>query len=535
MQNKYCSECGHKVVAYERFCTNCGTQIDASHGNSERSVKPGNFIYKEKDSFNSIGFIFTNLPAMAATLSCDVEDIRSELENYAEELQQIGHRYIIIDACDNEYNNLSPDDSWEDHVDLLKNTIADGSSCPMVFIIGGNEVIPMPCIVNEPAVYADDSEIYSDLPYSYLETTDFSELMWNGQLMCCNVKCHVGRFPTGENMTFNDLSNYLCKAKNALVNNHIKFTKCFGISALSWKITSEAVISKIDRITDLNLSPTINQDNIDDVFQTQSDAYFFNLHGSDSPGNACYFGDDGKSNPRAIFPHNLATAENPNFLMTEACYGGRYIGYDKDDSMLLTSISHNTLSFLGSNVVAFGNPGTSKDLLGADILVSEYINSIIDGYSAGESLSRSRVKTYDHTGNEDLNYALTTILEFSLYGDPIIMTKNGLGKLRSKSKVPTAYLKKIKSMAAPKSVGVLSEVRSLVDQEVEKISKMVNDHMYSRFDIEPRHLSKVYEISGKSGARSYNFVYLKNKNKYPGFYSVFTDTRGKITKIYSSK
>lgn len=79
----------------------------------------------------------------------------------------------------------------------------------------------------------------------------------------------------------------------------------------------------------------------------------FNLHGSDTPGSACYFGDDGMSNPTAIFPHNLASARNFNILMTEACYGGRFIDYDKDDSMLLTAITNKTIEFLGSNVVAF--------------------------------------------------------------------------------------------------------------------------------------------------------------------------------------
>lgn len=533
MQNKFCIECGSKINTDDKFCSNCGTRVEAILESRNRSVKPHSSFSKDEENFSSFGIIFTNLPVLAESLNCELDELQEGIEDYIQELRQIGHQYIILDAAENEYHNLSPDDSWQDHVELLQELV--NGSCPYVFILGGNEVIPMPCIENEPAVYSGDTEIYSDLPYSYLETVDFPELLWNGELMYREVKCYVGRFPTGENMTITDLSNYLNNARNGMVYNHISFTNCFGISAQKWKITSEAVISKINRITELNLSPDITEDNIDGKFQSRSDAYFYNLHGSDSPGSSCYFGDDGHSNPKAVFPHNMASASNLNFLMTEACYGGRYIGYSKDDSMLLTSISNNTLSFLGSNVVAFGNPGSSKDLLGADILVNEFINFLIEGYTTGESFARARIKTYELSGSEDLNYALTTILEFSLYGDPLLMTKNGIGKFKTKSKIASLNPKRIKSVSSPKSVGILNEVRSLVDQEVEKIGKLVNEHLYSHFNVEPRHLQKVFRISGKFGTSGYNFVYLKSKKIYPEIYSVFTDNHGKISKIYSSK
>jgi hypothetical protein len=535
MQISFCSECGAKLTKSDIFCSNCGTKAGSEIIGSNSSVKPDNTVNEDDKTYNSFGYIFTNLAALSESFSCDVSEIEVELTNYVNELKKISHHYILIDAANNDFKNLTPDDSWQTHIDLLKRVINETNNSPFLFIAGGHEVIPVPCIINEPGVYVDDEEIYSDLPYNYLESARFSELLWNGQLMCQEVKCHVGRFPTGKDVRFNDLFNYLTNAKKGLIDNQISFKSCFGISTLKWKITSEEVVSKIYNITNLNLSPEVGEENIDNIFSTKSDIYFYNLHGSDSPGAACYFGDDGRINPKAIFPHNMASAQKLNILLTEACYGGRFIGYDKDDSMLLTSISNNTLTFLGSNVVAFGNPGLSKKLLGADVLVNEFIRAIIDGYSAGESISISRVSTYDQADNDDLNYALTTILEFSLYGDPLIMINNGISRMDSNSKFARVFSKKIKSKSIPKSFGILSEVRSLVDTEIDKIRTSVNEYMYPQFNIEPQDLNKVYEITGKFGSRNYNLIYLKKEGQYTRLYSVFTDPGGKITKIYASK
>ena len=58
----------------------------------------------------------------------------------------------------------------------------------------------------------------------------------------------------------------------------------------------------------------------------------------------------------AIEPEHMMTCEEPNIVISEACYGGRFIGLDKRHSMMLASLFTNTLAFVGSSLMIYPRP-----------------------------------------------------------------------------------------------------------------------------------------------------------------------------------
>lgn len=88
----------------------------------------------------------------------------------------------------------------------------------------GNEVIPMPCIRNEPALFESDENIYSDLPFSYMMNHTFADELWAGNLMAHELRFQVGRFPTGGGVCFDDLANYLANTISALTDSRLVLT-----------------------------------------------------------------------------------------------------------------------------------------------------------------------------------------------------------------------------------------------------------------------------------------------------------------------
>ena len=48
------------------------------------------------------------------------------------------------------------------------------------------------------------------------------------------------------------------------------------------------------------------------------------------------------------------SAKYDNIVVTEACFGGKYIGLPTNGSMLLSSMSNSTMLYLGSSVTAYG-------------------------------------------------------------------------------------------------------------------------------------------------------------------------------------
>ena len=221
----FCNECGADLRQQvgAKFCHNCGKPLRFEAGAKSFPDKSPEVNYSinsswqpssaEKSGFNgnynSYGIIYTNLNALAYKLDCSQNEVKSIIQDYIFQLEKCGHQYILLDAGNNSYKNLSTDHGWQSHIELLNGFRNDNSEAEFLFILGGHDVIPMAIIDNEPMCYEDDLDIETDLPYSYLLSENFEELLWNGSLFKKDIILYCGRLPTAFGCSLENIQNYL--------------------------------------------------------------------------------------------------------------------------------------------------------------------------------------------------------------------------------------------------------------------------------------------------------------------------------------
>ena len=492
--------------------------------------------YSFDSDYNSFGIIFTNLNALANRLNCGREEVETIIVKYISQLEECGHQYILLDSSNNSYNKVSAEDGWQSHVELLKDFYNDNSQAEYLFIIGGHDVIPMAVVDNEPGCYQDDTDIETDMPYSYLVSDSFQEMLWGGELFRENVKLYCGRLPVPHDRTLNDVSSFLDRSARS-ISIGLDIDTCFGMTAKSWERASREIISHIAVSKKLYTSPEHDLDSAEEIFNSNAELYFFNLHGSDSPGSPEYFGD----NSSVISPEYLIGTENSNFVMTEACYGAKYIDYTCEDSMLLASLYSNTVAFVGSSRVAFG--ASSEDISSADIIAKSYLENILLGETCGKAIAIARIDVFDACPDDEFEYGTTSAAEFNLFGDPVSSVSSPGQKRKFLSSKRTlsskSFLKKRpekKQLFVNEQKGMLNDIRNVVNQEMQKIRGVIDSELYAQYNIEPRGLSSVFEIKGRFGETSYNYNYYKKSAiGFKQVYAVFADKTGNIKSVIISK
>lgn len=551
MTINFCNSCGAdlRLLSELKFCSNCGNKlIDNSQNSSARKID-NSLSYSSRlknkttfeDGFNSYGIIFTNTVALANSLNSNENEVNDIINNYILQIKESGHQYVILDAGNNSIKNLSSENDWNSHVELLKSFYDSNSlKAEYLFIIGGHDVIPMSIIDNVAGCYANDSDIDTDMTYSYLAHENFETLLWNGNIFKENLLLNVGRLPFATNSQANDLQNYLDKSSNSILSN-IQINNCFGLTALSWKSASEKIIRNAVAQKVLHTSPHVDINTVDNLYNNSAELYYYNLHGSDAPTTAQFFGDSGS----AIAPRHIAEAINPNFFVTEACYGAKFIDYDKESSMLHSALNNNTLAYVGSSRVAFG--ASTENISSADIVAKSFIDAIFSGIDCGKALSKARIDVFDACPDEQYNYGVTSAVEFNLFGDPILkatdssksLFKTNRSSIKNssfKSKAFTKSKPEIKEINLQNlEKGILGDVRNLVNNEILKAREIVDTYLYQQFNVEKRSLQKVFSIKSKFGEETFNYIYQNQKGNIETTYAVFTDKRGKIKSILTSK
>jgi hypothetical protein len=549
----FCNHCGSDIREHKgaRFCHDCGKPLEydikisssqSSNTGRNNPARPSQHArVKGKSAFSngykSYGIIFTNLNALASKLNCSEEEVESVISSYISQAEECGHQYVLLDARNNSYNNIAADDGWQSHVQLLKDFYNDNSQAEYLFIMGGHDVVPMAIIDNEPRCYKDDSEIDTDMPYGYLIDSGFEDLLWNGNLFKKDILLYCGRLPIPSDRSLDDVNAYLSNSLN-VISVGIDTENCFGMTAKSWELASNTIIKKMQLNKKLYTSPQHNLNTANEIFNTRADVYYFNLHGSDSPGSPEFFGDQSA----VISPDYLRNVENLNFLMTEACYGAKYIDYESYESMLLTSLFNRTVAYVGSSKVAFGS--STENISSADVVAKSFLENILSGETCGRALAFARIDVFDACPGDHYDHGTTSAAEFNLFGDPLCSIYSnskkkslplGSKKTRSNSLNSTRPERnEIKLDTIEK--GILNDVRNLVNQEVLKIRELINRDLYEQFNIEPRQLSTVFEIKGKYGEITYNYNYYKeNVTGKSQVHSVFADKSGKIKSIIQSK
>ncbi len=490
-----------------------------------------------QNGFDSYGIIFTDTRKIAKQCRTTSNDIYNILNNYCQNLKKFGHQYIIYDIDSTRYK----DHSWQIYVEELSNFYAKQRIQPQyLFIIGSSEIIPMPVFDNLSDVDVPDYDYDTDIPYSYLKSFEIEDMIWDGSLYYEDVKLHVGRLPFGEDFQKIHLTNYLNKIVSALEDG-FEIQNCFGLSAEGWQDASETVLDNLEVPNKyIDFSPSVSINDIDDIFDETSDILYFNLHGSDAPEQPQFFGD---WDP-AISPEQISKLVKNNIIITEACYGAKFIGYDTSNSMLLNSIHQNTLAYFGSSRIAFGS--STYFLFSADVIAHSVLGSLSNNLTVGQALSKARIDNIQSVEDEDdfslVDLSLVTAIEFNLYGDPSLKSFNKKPKLNNSPSYFKA-LKQIPNKIVKEEIynkksnqNILEAVRSAVDLEFDKISKIIQKELYDKYDLKSDELQKItYQKSQTND--EYLYVYSKKqknvtKNK---LYFINCSKSGSIKKVITSK
>ena len=448
----FCPECGNHIEDQNiHFCPECGAKIKQdSHveKNTPDSQSQGTGIH---------GLIFTNVGLLAEKMEIDEQDLLSILDEFIRQKREYGISYKLVDAGNYSYqksgfwgNNrtvcLTLNSPLWDYMDILmdvhngeKKTGSEMSQ--YLFIIGGNDIIPMPCIHHYIPDDSNDDSIDTDMLYAYPYGKEMLALLESQEAFKYDQLFFVGRLPFGNDASLEDLCGYLERDIN--YSNGIPMNEAYGQCDPHWKKVSSRVandllqgnyLRNLDHYLSadhyynrLILSPMVVEENVSQVFHTNASLYYFNLHGGEGREARGYFGvmlhQEKDGCWPVIEPEHMMTCEAPNIIISEACYGGRFIGLDKHHSMMLASLFTNTLTFVGSSRVAWGAVDSSSSSASdipvsyADIVANNFIDAILKGYSAAEALFIARSVLLRSTIPGDPHAALT-VVEFNLFGDP---------------------------------------------------------------------------------------------------------------------
>lgn len=575
----YCPECGNKIEEGARFCSECGTKIEQQQVASPTAPDNEDSSSDKKRDYFASCIIFTNITLLSASLKTTPNEVKELINQFIEFRKSSGLLYKLVDVGNYTYHkssffssskkvSLTAESSLWDYMDILMDVHNnEKTESQYLFIIGGNDVIPMPCVKHYIPNDKHDDSIDTDILYAYPYGSQMLPLLENQKIFQEEQLFFVGRLPFGTDATINDLCNYLQRDIDCA--GGVPYTEAYGQCDPNWKNVSTKVAQRIvsqmrnfdGRLSDeyyynrIILSPMVDDGNVTQIFNTNASLYYFNLHGGNAIKVRGYAGAPrGECRTRMVIqPEHIATAAQPNIVVCEACYGARFIGLDKHHSMLLSSIHSKTMTFLGSSRVAWGcvdSPSTTPQnalISNADIMANRFVSALLDGYTTGQAMFIARSEILKNSKAGNLHSALT-IVEFNLFGDPLVYMNVNNNKSASKLKQikSTPFLPKDEHIGCDIEVvsnkeeandSILARVRSAVDANIAQIHDTIGNHLYKNFGLTPRPAESVFKIRYSDGCEEYNFKYKSNDNdsETEMYYLVTATNDGKIKEINASK
>ncbi len=576
----FCPECGNRIEDQNiHFCPECGARIEQESNTEKKTpVKP------HPQGMSMHGLIFTNLDLLAEKTGTDEQSLMAIFDAFIRQKREYGISYKLVDAGNYTYRksgfwgnskkvHLKITSPLWDYMDILTDVhngeqAAGDEISQYLFIIGGSDIIPMPYIHHYIPNDSNDDSIDTDMLYAYPYGKEMITLLENQAAFTYDQLFFVGRLPLGEDASLEDLCGYL--ERDIDYSNGFPMNEAYGQCDPHWKKMSSYVANDLlngNYFRDLSrylspdhyynrllLSPMVVEGNLQQVFHTNASLYYFNLHGGEGLESRGYAGvmlnkEEYGALP-AIEPEHMMTCEEPNIVISEACYGGRFIGLDQHHSMMLASLFTNTLAFVGSSRVAWGavddasSPQSGVSVSYADIIAGYFISTILQGYTVAEALFIARSAVLQGTVPGDPHAALT-VVEFNLFGDPMT-TMNVRTNLKSGNKATSkttlidpntkigCTIEKIKT--EKENGSILEQVRGAVNANIQQIHDTIGQHLYANYGIKPRPMEEVLKIKYSNGQEEMKFNYdLTSERQIPARFVVTTSSDGKIKSVYTTR
>jgi hypothetical protein len=309
------------------------------------------------------------------------------------------------------------------------------------------------------------------------------------------------------------------------------------------------------------LSPSIMEDMDKELAEqyygklSEADMLVFNLHG------ACNPEDSGFYSSGLAFSIDMLRKSNARIFNTVACWGGRYIKYKREQSMLLSAMyGGGVLLYSGSCVPAMGKCGHFHHDETWRIQPAAYSETFMGRFAeyeclgtmtAGEAFLKAKCDYYNTSRQiEEDEVTLATVLMFNLYGNPKLRTRPNVEALAdiqeedgSKSvRMPFRKMKRETVMQKKQSesnLSLLNEVQGLVDSNLRLIHDTITQNLYQQLGVEPRELFCVerYETPDAQGRSEKGYLYNYQRNIGPVTTRIRArlDERGKLLDAIQSK
>ena len=465
----------------------------------------------------------------------------------------------IVDISDEIYADIDTTNWWA-YIPILNDYyiglgLQGRSYCPL-FIIGGDDIIPMPTIAN-PSDDHGREYLYSDMAYCF----DMSNKRYEN-FVSQKPRFAVGRLPLTNDWSLNGLVAYLNDCVDFAANG-IPIRGAAMTTTQSWLRASNEMMRDIPTVSlsedyvPLNNKMIVSPD-LDTSYKDMYDGYVHelkkidflvcNLHGDDDREIPFFIGEDNTHSQYTIATQpSMLEETTPYIFNTVACYGGRYIDYKIDESMMLTALASGTMLYCGSCDIALGCERTGC----SELLMKLYNLYLHKGMPAGLALIKAKQDYYRTCHDDDGDVeAMFTILEFNLFGCPIISMQPKLSVDYEPRLLGYPITKKTQTSYRPKTIEIISDgahkaddihayVRGLVDNNLSIIRQRVEVEVYQRLGLGKENLQQVMRVSQDNCAIGYQFLYVRTSQQsygsYQMYYIVDTDNNGAITKIIHTK
>ena len=571
---KFCPECGTKVDAGANFCPNCGTRLDSLEEEPEQ-IERNSFCENSDDE--QVGVIFTDTQRLGEKYSCSQDEVKAVIESFREQSREHGMEWYLLDAS--EYVEDRVDPFWLDYNEAISDFMQEyemphGEKVP-VFIIGGHDVIPIP-MVEDVFGSSDNGRIPCDMCYCF-GGHFFSDIWSYGDHIITEdyVRNNVSRLPLEDGAMdtslADDLSNYFERCAQYYDEGLSVDTVMMEANA-SWLPASKTMSEHLPLINHVDdpdmvqdgmyVSPPVStedEDSIEPVIDTLEECgmLLFNLHGTGSEGMSGFYSDEGEA-----FSTEMLSNSDALVLNTVACYGARYHGFERCDSMMLSALYDNGFLLYAGSLIPV--PMTDLEVpdgvevhegSGSEHLMPIYCMELFRGLPVGEAMMRAKLEyfnTFRFMERDD--FSMATMMMFSLYGNPMLRLKpqekvlqraeecHVLPVLPQNKRVVPIQKKRMERILVKddhKGQSLIEEVRGLVDSNLSAIHAQVQQHLYDALGLEPRWLDHVdsFEMYDRKGfnQKGYCYTYLDRSNPFAQKTMVEVTTKGAVTRVFRTK
>lgn len=506
--------------------------------------------------------VFTNSLHLAAKYRASQQDVLAILNKNLVYQQIVEFQLLDVSDYQDEFGEKP---TWHEHKAIIADFMAGMGLQPSpklsLFIVGGDDVIPMPRISNP---INETEQLQSDILYCFA-----GEKLT--RLDAKKAICNVGRLPLESgslpSTLTDDLQSYF-NLSNMMLTTGIEVNKVVMTSAQSWLPASNDMVRGLPveeppHITDatngkLFVSPrlSVDDDYVIKHYQReigQADMLMFNLHGADAHGYSSFYGEglSGHNTPEA-FSCDMLRYSGARIFNTVACFGGRYIGYNRNDSMLMSALyGGGVVLYAGSCTSALGRTGQIHHVAEDALMPSGFSESFMKLYSlylfrgitAGEAFLSAKCDYFNLCRKLDGDdCALATVLMFNLYGMPVLHVNSNKSVVQEARGIKEVYdidshqktTSRVLYDKSQASSSILSEVRMRVNDNLQKIRSTIESKLYNYWGLNPADLDSIVELTN-GNQKSLRFEYKSGNSPIKRRSWAFADDLGNVKDVVHFK